>query len=57
MRRIPEADTYTKTEWAKRERRIPFGWDMEGKVLGFLGLGRIGAEVLKRSQGFGVELR
>jgi lactate dehydrogenase-like 2-hydroxyacid dehydrogenase len=55
MRRIPEADAHTRTMWAKREGRLPFGWDMEGKVLGFLGLGRIGAEVLKRSQGFGVE--
>ena len=55
MRRIPEADAYTRTAWAKRERRLPFGWDMEGKVLGILGLGRIGSEVLKRSQGFDVE--
>jgi lactate dehydrogenase-like 2-hydroxyacid dehydrogenase len=52
MRRIPEADTYVKTGWGRREKYIPFGWDMEGKVLGFLGLGRIGSEVLKRSQGF-----
>jgi len=44
-----------RTEWAKGERRLPFGWDMEGKGLGILGLGRIGSEVLKRSQGFGVE--
>jgi lactate dehydrogenase-like 2-hydroxyacid dehydrogenase len=55
MRRIPEADTHARTAWAERKSRLPFGWDMEGKVLGFLGLGRIGAEVLKRSQGFGVE--
>ena len=55
MRRIPEAGAYTRTEWAKRERRLPFGWDMEGKVLGILGLGRIGSEALKRSQGFGVK--
>jgi len=52
MRHIPEADNYVKSGWGKREKYIPFGWDMEGKVLGFLGLGRIGAEVLKRSQGF-----
>jgi lactate dehydrogenase-like 2-hydroxyacid dehydrogenase len=53
MRRIPEADQYTRTSWAKREASFPFGWDMNGKVLGIIGLGRIGAEVLKRSQGFG----
>jgi glyoxylate reductase len=52
MRHIPRADTYVRTGWEKREKYIPFGWELEGKVLGFLGLGRIGAEVLKRSQGF-----
>jgi lactate dehydrogenase-like 2-hydroxyacid dehydrogenase len=55
MRRIPMADRFTRETWAKRERRLPFGWDMERKTLGILGLGRIGTEVLKRSQGFGVE--
>lgn len=54
-RHIPLADKYTRTKWAKRESYIPFGWDTEGKTLGILGLGRIGAEVLKRAQGFPVE--
>ena len=52
MRRIPEADRYTRASWARRESSFPFGWDMNGKVLGLIGLGRIGTEVLKRSQGF-----
>lgn len=52
MRHIPKADIYVKTGWEKRDPYIPFGWELEGKVLGFLGLGRIGTEVLKRSQGF-----
>jgi glyoxylate reductase len=56
MRRIPEADKYTRTTWAKRERDFPFGWDMSGKTLGFLGLGRIGAEAAKRGKGFGVKM-
>ncbi len=55
-RHIPLADTYTKTRWAKREGYIPFGWDTEGKTLGILGLGRIGTEVLKRAQGFPVDV-
>jgi glyoxylate reductase len=54
-RHIPFADKFTRTRWAKREGYIPFGWDTEGKTLGILGLGRIGAEVLKRAKGFPVE--
>jgi glyoxylate reductase len=55
MRRIPEADVVVRGHWAKRDRGLPFGWDMDGKTLGILGLGRIGTEVLKRAQGFGVD--
>ncbi len=56
MRRIPEADKYTRAEWGLRKRDFPFGWDMSGKTLGFLGLGRIGAEAAKRGKGFGVKM-
>jgi len=56
MRRIPEADRFTREEWGKRARGFPFGWDLPGKTLGFLGLGRIGAEAAKRAQGFDVKM-
>ena len=56
MRRIPEADRNVRESWAKKDRRLPFGWDMEGKTLGVLGLGRIGSQVVRRAQGFDVEL-
>ncbi len=56
MRRIPEGHGFTRTEWGKRQRAFPFGWDLGGKTLGFLGLGRIGAEVAKRGVGFGVTM-
>ncbi len=56
MRRIPEADRYTREEWGKKQKGFPFGWDMEGKTLGFLGLGRIGVEAAKRGKGFGVKM-
>ncbi len=56
MRRIPEANEYTRTEWGMRQKGFPFGWDMEGKTLGLLGFGRIGAEVAKRAKGFGVKM-
>lgn len=55
-RHIPAAAEFTKTRWAKREGYIPLGWDVEGRTLGILGLGRIGTEVLKRSQGFPVKV-
>jgi glyoxylate reductase len=56
MRRIPEGDRYTRTEWGKRQAAFPFGWDLTGKTVGFLGLGRIGAEAAKRGVGFGVKM-
>jgi glyoxylate reductase len=56
MRRIPEADDYTRTEWGKKQKGFPFGWDMQDKTLGLLGFGRIGAEVAKRGTGFGVKM-
>ncbi|HSB78530.1 MAG TPA: NAD(P)-dependent oxidoreductase, partial [Candidatus Methylomirabilis sp.] len=43
-------------EWGKRQTPFPFGWDLEGKTVGFLGLGRIGAEAAKRGFGFGVKM-
>ncbi|MCX6648022.1 MAG: D-glycerate dehydrogenase [Candidatus Bathyarchaeota archaeon] len=56
MRRIPEADKYTREEWGKKQKSFPFGWDIGGKTLGFLGFGRIGSEVAKRGKGFGVKM-
>ncbi len=49
---IPLANAYVRSSWAKREGSVPFGWDIEGKTIGILGLGRIGLEFLKRSIGF-----
>lgn len=56
MRRIPEGDQFTRAEWGAKTRSFPFGWDLAGKTLGILGLGRIGAEVAKRGVGFGVRM-
>ncbi len=56
MRHIPEADRYTREDWGKKQMGFPFGWDMRGKILGLLGLGRIGVEVAKRGKGFGVKM-
>jgi len=56
MRRIPEGNIFTRTEWGKRRAAFPFGWDLPGKTVGFLGLGRIGAEAAKRGRGFDVKM-
>ena len=56
IRKIPDADRFTRTEWAKRTRSFPFGWDLRDKKLGIVGLGRIGTEVVKRGVGFGVKM-
>jgi len=56
MRRIPEADRFTREEWGRKSGGFPFGWDIKGKTLGFLGLGRIGTEAAKRAQGFDMKL-
>lgn len=56
MRSIPEADAYVRKIWARYEKRFEFGWELAGKTLGLLGLGRIGSEVLKRAQGFDMML-
>ena len=52
LRRIPEANTSVK---AGRWERF-LGCGLSGKVMGILGLGRIGQNVARRAKGFGVEL-
>jgi D-3-phosphoglycerate dehydrogenase len=52
LRRIPEANASVK---AGRWERF-LGCGLNGKVMGILGLGRIGQNVARRAKGFGVEL-
>jgi D-3-phosphoglycerate dehydrogenase len=52
LRRIPEANTSVK---AGRWERF-LGCGLSGKVMGILGLGRIGQNVARRAKGFGAEL-
>jgi D-3-phosphoglycerate dehydrogenase len=52
LRRIPEANASVK---AGRWERF-LGCGLSGKVMGILGLGRIGQNVARRARGFGVEL-
>ena len=55
-RRLIEADRFVRERWALRREHFPFGFDLEGKTLGIIGLGRIGSEVARRAQGFGVKV-
>jgi D-3-phosphoglycerate dehydrogenase len=53
-RNIPQADASTKRgEW---ERKKFMGVELYGKVLGIIGLGRIGSEVSKRASAFGMKV-
>jgi len=53
-RNIPQSDSSVKRgEW---ERKKFMGVELYGKVLGIIGLGRIGNEVAKRSSAFGMKI-
>ena len=53
-RHVPQADAETKA--GKWERGKFMGVELFGKTLGVVGLGRIGREVAKRAQSFGMKL-
>ncbi len=51
-RRIPQADaSMKKGEWKRKEMK---GAQIQGKTLGIIGLGRVGAEVAKRASALGM---
>ncbi|MCK4849134.1 MAG: phosphoglycerate dehydrogenase, partial [Candidatus Heimdallarchaeota archaeon] len=52
-RRIVDATNKTKNgEWPKKQLK---GTELYGKTVGFVGCGRIGAEVVKRAKAFGMK--
>lgn len=53
-RNIPQADQSVKA--GKWERKKFMGTELYGKVLGIVGLGRIGTELAKRAQSFGMSI-
>ncbi len=56
-RRIPDADAYVRDGKFKRWETMEFlGMELRGRVMGILGLGRIGAAVARRALGFGMEV-
>jgi len=57
-RKIVQADRYVREGWEDRAPGCPtYGLDLKGKILGIIGLGRIGLEVAKRCvKGFEMDL-
>lgn len=53
-RSIPQA--YKKTVGGEWDRKTFVGVELRNKVLGILGMGRIGSEVAKRAKAFGMEV-
>lgn len=55
-RRIPELAMYVRTgQWQRNIDQALFGWDVHGKTLGILGMGRIGMALARRAAlGFGM---
>jgi lactate dehydrogenase-like 2-hydroxyacid dehydrogenase len=51
-RRISEQDRWVRAGHWKTAGVTPMGWDVYGKTLGILGLGRIGQAVAERARGF-----
>jgi len=53
-RRLPQANARVKAgQWPRKEF---LGTELHGKRLGIIGLGRIGSEVARRAQAFGMEV-
>jgi len=56
-RRLVEADRYTRDgKWKTWEPLLLAGQDIHHATLGLIGLGRIGAAVARRAQGFGMQV-
>lgn len=56
LRRTPQAERYLRQgDWAAR-KPVPLADDIGGKVMGVLGLGRIGLAIAKRAEAFGVKI-
>ncbi|MGC8809266.1 MAG: 2-hydroxyacid dehydrogenase [bacterium] len=56
-RRVVEADRYVRAgKWVGWTPELMLGQDVHGKTLGIIGLGRIGAAVARRAQGFDMQI-
>ncbi len=57
IRKIPFAQKFVKdNKWTAWDPELFLGEELFGKTLGIIGLGKIGLEVAKRAQGFGLKI-
>ena len=57
MRKFPQAEVYLRAgHWAAKGA-YPLTTSLGGKTMGILGLGRIGEDIAKRAQAFGMKIR
>lgn len=55
-KRMRENEEYVRSGgWSRRDTPPPMGMDIAGKTLGVIGFGRIGREVTRRAQAFGMQ--
>jgi lactate dehydrogenase-like 2-hydroxyacid dehydrogenase len=55
-KRLRENEEYVRSgSWSRRSTPPPMGIDIAGKTLGVIGFGRIGREVTRRAQAFGMQ--
>jgi len=56
-RRLVEADQFVRSgQWTGFHPSLMLGHEITGKVLGIVGMGRIGEAMARRAQGFGMEV-
>jgi lactate dehydrogenase-like 2-hydroxyacid dehydrogenase len=56
LRRLPEADRFVRSGAWHKGPAFPLGTSLAGKRIGIVGLGRIGKEIARRLEPFGVTL-
>ncbi len=56
-RRLFDNAAYAREGWPARLPPPPLGWDLRGKTLGIVGMGRIGRAVAGRARAFGMRIR
>ncbi|MFX0135045.1 MAG: 2-hydroxyacid dehydrogenase [Candidatus Hodarchaeota archaeon] len=56
-RRLVEADQYLRSgKWKRWAPKLLLGYDLYGKTLGIIGMGRIGSAVARRATGFNMHI-
>jgi lactate dehydrogenase-like 2-hydroxyacid dehydrogenase len=57
MRKFPQAEVYLRSGFWATRGGYPLTTSLGGKVMGILGLGRIGEAIARRAQTFGMQIR